>query len=818
MASYTLSGSISNNKQGDYNSSGSSSFSNSAIKINFSSALTNFRKAVDVKAITISSAYMYITCTASGKSAKKYFNIRYYGPNLWQNIRSNGIAFDRQTSLTFDNNKIWEWIQSGSYIYSYDPQIKEKGKTSSSGGRYSENYVKISKAYIVINYTINKTSFINPPSNFDFRINNELTWKPNDSAYTHTITIKPEGATEPYTLLENNKITDNCIDNVSFKVDTENKNQSINFLLPEEIAEKYMIDKITLKANLSIQTFNKNSDPLGTETKSITLSIDPENYPYNISITEENLKNLTPWPDEEHLIIIANHTKPKFSIKASSDLGANVVACFYRFEDGQTFKVEKEENSDIFSCEPIFTNLENTELEVNITLTDSRGINSQEIVAFTGASLLNKSLLNFSYLPKIHDHDENCIKKVLNCQERIHVHGENCYDANGILICGQKEHKHDDNCYVEKPICSEKYQTSPIMIYGYQKPEIKNFSIQRYFEKEENKYILDEFEGKHIKITSEINNTPIINKGNNPLKYFLKIQDNKTSEILYWDSNNTEVFKQIDIEDYLPLAHNDLELSITLKISDSFNFYEKTFILDSAHYLLHFRKGQNSIGIGTAALDISGMKDDNDNDIDGLITLGWPLRLQDSLSIDSGGTGAASIAGIQKIIGNLMYPIGSIYMSINSKSPAEIFGGEWESWGGGKVPVSTNIKATSIEGLFDPKKLSVDEDEPSVAGKTGGYSDATLISHSHVAGYERIDAYAGGGSYDGVLAGKFTGTTPYYTSRVGYDADKGVFEDNGYTHDTDVEIYEKLENGEHISGKNMNYPPYVTCYIWHRTK
>ena len=633
MASYTFSGSISNPKQGDYNSNGSKSFSNNAIKVNFSSALANFRKAVDVNAITISSAYMYITCTASGKSAKKYFNIRYYGLNLWQNIRSNGVAFDRQTSLTFNNNNILKWIQSGSYIYSYDPQIKESGRTSSSGGRYSENYVKISKAYIVINYTINKTSFINPPSNFDFRVSNQLTWKPNDSTYTHTVTIKPEGATDSYILLENNKITDNCIDNVSFKVNTENNNQSINFLLPEEIAEKYMTDKTTLKANLSIQTFNSSGQNLGTETKSVNLSINPI-YSYNFYITEENLENLTPWPDEEHLIIIANHTKPKFSIKASSDLGANVVACLYKFEDGQSFKVEKKEDSDIFSCEPTFTNIEDTDLKVNITLTDSRGINSPEITVFTGASLLNKSLLNITFL-----------------------------SAN-------------------------EEQIFPLKIYGYQKPEIKNFIIQRYLKQEENKYILDEFEGKHIKIVPEINNTPIINKENNPLKYFLKIQDNKNLKIITDWEDNIEIFleedknfKKIeDINKYLSLAYNDFELLFTLRIYDSLSldyYSEKTFVLDSAHYLLHFRKGQNSVGIGTAAESIP-LDENNQPTLDGLITMGWPVKMKEPLRIEYGGTGVGSIKGVFEQLFDYFFPIGCLYVSVNNPANEIFLGTAWE--------------------------------------------------------------------------------------------------------------------------------------------
>lgn len=35
-----------------------------------------------------------------------------------------------------------------------------------------------------------------------------------------------------------------------------------------------------------------------------------------------------------------------------------------------------------------------------------------------------------------------------------------------------------------------------------------------------------------------------------------------------------------------------------------------------------------------------------------------------------------------------LYPVGSIYMSVNSTNPVELFGfGTWKAWGAGRVPV-----------------------------------------------------------------------------------------------------------------------------------
>ena len=58
---------------------------------------------------------------------------------------------------------------------------------------------------------------------------------------------------------------------------------------------------------------------------------------------------------------------------------------------------------------------------------------------------------------------------------------------------------------------------------------------------------------------------------------------------------------------------------------------------------------------------------------------------------------------------NLIYPVGSIYISINSKNPGDIFGGTWE-----------RIKGKMLVG--------VDEDDTDFnsSGQTGGEKEVTL--------------------------------------------------------------------------------------------
>lgn len=62
--------------------------------------------------------------------------------------------------------------------------------------------------------------------------------------------------------------------------------------------------------------------------------------------------------------------------------------------------------------------------------------------------------------------------------------------------------------------------------------------------------------------------------------------------------------------------------------------------------------------------------------------------------------------GVQHLVDKLldrMYPVNSIYISINSTSPASLYGGSWERYGKGRTLVSVNESDTDF-----------------TAGKTGG--------------------------------------------------------------------------------------------------
>lgn len=82
------------------------------------------------------------------------------------------------------------------------------------------------------------------------------------------------------------------------------------------------------------------------------------------------------------------------------------------------------------------------------------------------------------------------------------------------------------------------------------------------------------------------------------------------------------------------------------------------------------------------------------------------------------------LKALEQLIGSLntdlgdywkkIWPVGSIYMSVNATNPGSLFGGTWVAWGTGRVPVGINTGDTDFN----------------TAEKTGGAKSVSL-SHSH---------------------------------------------------------------------------------------
>lgn len=176
---------------------------------------------------------------------------------------------------------------------------------------------------------------------------------------------------------------------------------------------------------------------------------------------------------------------------------------------------------------------------------------------------------------------------------------------------------------------------------------------------------------------------------------------------------------------------------------------------------------------------------------------------EDVLPIIKGGTGATTAAQARDNLGlfdadetlDRTFPVGAIYISMDSADPAELFGGTWEQ----------------IEDRF-----LLGAGSTYSAGSTGGSRDATLVSHTHTVSATAASA----GSH-------------YHSSRIVNDNKSGSYtggSNNGYGYHygtSDETSYRSAGTHTHsvsgtaastgVSGTNKNMPPYIVVNVWKRT-
>ena len=136
------------------------------------------------------------------------------------------------------------------------------------------------------------------------------------------------------------------------------------------------------------------------------------------------------------------------------------------------------------------------------------------------------------------------------------------------------------------------------------------------------------------------------------------------------------------------------------------------------------------------------------------------------------------------------YPVGSIYMSVNSTDPSTLFGGSWE-----RIQDRFLLASGNTYG----------------AGSTGGSADSVVVSHSHsqkahshgFANNDKVWTTKTGSTEPG---NQISGTAKYYAATE--------HKDYTWRTRTTSETPGIESTGESGVGKNM--PPYLAVYVWKR--
>lgn len=194
---------------------------------------------------------------------------------------------------------------------------------------------------------------------------------------------------------------------------------------------------------------------------------------------------------------------------------------------------------------------------------------------------------------------------------------------------------------------------------------------------------------------------------------------------------------------------------------------------------------------------------------------------------------------------NMVYPVGSIYMSVNAVNPSNLFGGTWVVWGSGRVPVGVNTSETEFSAV-----------EKTGGAKTHVLTTAQLPVHTHTftgtavnTGNENkkhthiIPALSGATSHSGQHNHIISGASNSFRGEpingvVGTNADWNSTEgqltrtSGNHSHSVTTNASNTGDNSSnHIhsvtaKGTNSNtgsgsahnnLQPYITCYMWKRT-
>lgn len=189
------------------------------------------------------------------------------------------------------------------------------------------------------------------------------------------------------------------------------------------------------------------------------------------------------------------------------------------------------------------------------------------------------------------------------------------------------------------------------------------------------------------------------------------------------------------------------------------------------------------------------------------------------VSVISNVTKKITYETVKNNILDTVYPIDSIYMSVNNTNPANFFGGTWVSWGSGRVPVGVDENNTNFNS----------------SEKTGGNTTTTVNlfgdTETHTLRLEEIPEHNHGSK-------SLKGTFRTYKYKTGWDPSGIVSVDTssntnamssgtnlgGTTYNIDAShTHNSVGGGQghshsiDLTTNASTLQPYITCYMWKRT-
>lgn len=180
----------------------------------------------------------------------------------------------------------------------------------------------------------------------------------------------------------------------------------------------------------------------------------------------------------------------------------------------------------------------------------------------------------------------------------------------------------------------------------------------------------------------------------------------------------------------------------------------------------------------------------------------------------------------------LIYPVGSIYMSVNNTNPSSLFGGTWVAWGSGRVPVGVNTNDANFSTVEKTGGAStVTLTTTQIPAHAHGLNNHTHSLNKHTHGVGTLKTAENGDHAHAIKKSQFSpsGST---SGKFYVNTDSSSFSSTAtntagaHTHTISGSTAAASGNTGAASGNtanaggggaHSNLQPYITCYMWKRT-
>lgn len=309
---------------------------------------------------------------------------------------------------------------------------------------------------------------------------------------------------------------------------------------------------------------------------------------------------------------------------------------------------------------------------------------------------------------------------------------------------------------------------------------------------------------------------PVIHNKNIELKAYVKKTSDEVEELEYQNIMLFEGTNYIYTNyenatiDIIYPKNTDLVKYYLNNILYSLNSENKVLSLDDIYFKDAFTESNGSINANFNNLSINCLSSNNNKfnlDSDGNLTV-------NSLTT----TTSSSNTNFDEI-----YPVGSIYLSVNATNPSNLFGGTWEQIKDKFLLACGDTYANGTTGGEATHTLTVNEmpshNHTANASSSGAHTHTASTSsagaHTHTIRYHNFNGLAVGQGY--LLLRRNDPDDGY----LGTDSDAAMSA-GAHTHTVTVNsagahTHTVTVNNTGASQSHNNMPPYLSIYIWKRT-